>query len=346
MKFQGGFVAHFVAFAGAVLALGCGAQHAPPETTVEPGESATTAPAVPPAASTSPPAAGGPAPAQPASACGACTSWGAPVAHGALPAVLPESSGLAYSGRHAGVLYTHNDSGDSARFFAIDENANVLSEFHLDGVTAYDWEDIAVGPCPTGSCVYVADSGDGNLSRDHYTIYRIAEPEVIPTDGSAVSVRYESFHFVYPDEGGRHNSEALMVHPQTGRVFVTIKMGGRPSTYELPQPLVDGQTQTLVQVGILPLPPQDSIVTAADFHPCGDRMLVRTVQSLFELSAPGQPVEALFRAAAVKVPLASDEPQGEAVTYARDGSRYFTTSETGAHPQPLNIVSCANRSGP
>ena len=72
-------------------------------------------------------------------------------------------------------------------------------------------------------------------------------------------------------------------------------------------------------------------------------MLVRTTESLYELSAPGGEVEALVAAAPVKVPVAAQEPQGEAVTYAPDGRRYFTTSETGG-PQPLNIVTCLDPS--
>ena len=51
------------------------------------------------------------------------------------------ASGLAASHRHPGVLYTHNDSGDTPRFFAIDANANVLAEVRLDGANALDREE-------------------------------------------------------------------------------------------------------------------------------------------------------------------------------------------------------------
>ena len=288
---------------------------------------------------TTPPA---PTPDAGAGVCGACTKWSDPVPHGQLPDVLPELSGLAASPRYPGLLYTHNDSGDSARFFVMDENAALIAEMRLGGATAVDWEDIAVGPCPSGSCVYLGDIGDGSASRPDYTIHRVAEPASRPASGSVTTVSYESFRFLYPDDGGRHNAEALLVHPQSGRVFVIIKMGGRPSVYELPQPLVPGSMQTLVNVGTLRLPQADSIVTGADFHPCGDRMLVRTTGSLYELSAPGEGVDALFAATPVEVPVAAQEPQGEAVTYSPDGRRYFTSSETGNDPQPLNIVSCVS----
>jgi hypothetical protein len=275
----------------------------------------------------------------PSAACGVCTTWSQPVGQGHLSSRLPELSGLAASRVHPGLLYTHNDSGDSAHFFAMDESGVLKAELRLDGATALDWEDIAVGPCPSGSCVHVADIGDNSAARDEYTIYRVPEPQVMPSDGAAVSAGYDRLTFVYPDNNGSYNSEALLVHPQTGRIFVIVKMGGRPAVYEMPPPLTPGPLKTLVASGTLRLPAADSIVTGADFHPCGDRMLVRTTESLYELSAPGKPVETLFAATPVKVPVAT-EPQGEAVTYSLDGRRYFTSSETGPEPPPVNVVSC------
>jgi hypothetical protein len=250
-----------------------------------------------------------------------------------------ELSGLAASRKHPGILYAHNDSGDTPRVFAMDEKGTVVSEIRLDGASSWDWEDISVGPCPAGSCLYVADTGDGSNARDHYTIYRLPEPAALPSGGVTVS-SFERFHFVYPDDGGRHNSEALMVHPVSGRMFVIIKMGGRPSLYEMPQPLVPDERKTLRHLGVLALPAADSIVTGAALHPCRNRMLVRTVDGLYELSAPGTATEALLTATPVKVPFAAQEPQGEAVTYGLDGRRYLTSSETGDEPQPVNIVTC------
>jgi hypothetical protein len=276
-----------------------------------------------------------------APACGSgCAVWGQSVPHGALPSFIPESSGLAASHRHLGLLYTHNDSGDTPRFFAIDQNANVLAEMHLDGANALDWEDIAVGPCPAGWCVYPADIGDNTATRAYDTIYRVAEPATVPSDGSVVPVAWDSMTFVYPD--GAHNAEALLVHPVSGRMFVIIKAGGAPNVYEIPQPFAAGapNPQTLRKVATLKLPNADSIVTGGDFHPCGDRMLVRTVGGLYEFSAPGGTVDALFAATPRAVPFPAEEPQGEAVTYSLDGLRYFMTSETGDHPQPLDIVTC------
>src|SRR5215213_1725953 len=64
-----------------------------------------------------------------------------------LPATLHESSGLAVSHRQAGVLWTHNDSGDGAELFAVDVSGRALGTSRITGAENEDWEDVAVGPC-------------------------------------------------------------------------------------------------------------------------------------------------------------------------------------------------------
>ncbi|KAL4227265.1 hypothetical protein ACF0H5_012711 [Mactra antiquata] len=103
-------------------------------------------------------------------------------------------SGCAASRVHPGVLYVHNDHGDSARIFALDRNtAKVVGEFLISGARNNDWEDIAVGPCDWAdarSCIYILDGG----SADEYpgyenTVYRVVEPDrmnitQLPVDSS------------------------------------------------------------------------------------------------------------------------------------------------------------------
>jgi hypothetical protein len=84
-------------------------------------------------------------------------------------------------------------------------------------------------------------------------------------------------------------------------------------------------------------------VTAADLSPCGNALLVRTTERLYELrSMDGAPatVGALLLAKHDDVPLAM-EPQGEAVSYAADGLGYVTASELdGAATASVNAVAC------
>src|SRR4051812_14016824 len=71
--------------------------------------------------------------------CSRCEAWGLPQILAPLPPVLEELSGLAVSAAHRGVVYAHNDSGDSARFFAFRIDGVPLGEFRLEGVDAIDW---------------------------------------------------------------------------------------------------------------------------------------------------------------------------------------------------------------
>jgi len=271
--------------------------------------------------------------------CRWCSAYGAVTHLGAIPAKLPELSGLAASRTHPGILYAHNDSGDTARFFAINDKAEITAEMDLTGATAVDWEDIAVGPCPAGSCVYLGDIGDNGLTRTEYVMYRVIEPDVLATDGSASSVTYERFPFVYPD--GKHNAETLLVHP-SGRVFVVVKVKGVPAgVYELPSPLTSGVQATLQRVSaVMPATPTE-LFTGGSFHPCGDRLLLRTYESLYELidASDGGPL-GVFQSPPTMVPVAQ-EVQGEGVTYSLDGDSYFTSSETvGALVAQLSRVGC------
>ena len=79
-------------------------------------------------------------------------------------AIEIEISGVVASLAHDGVYYVHNDSGDSARFFAVDVTGKALATFTVSGATAVDWEDLARGPCPTtaGTCVFLGDIGDNS----------------------------------------------------------------------------------------------------------------------------------------------------------------------------------------
>ena len=90
-------------------------------------------------------------------------------------------SGLAYqpSGSSApGVLWAHADSGADAEIHALTETGDHLATYPLEGATATDWEDIAVGPGPEDdtSYVYVGDIGDNTSVRGDVTVYRVATP--------------------------------------------------------------------------------------------------------------------------------------------------------------------------
>ncbi len=268
---------------------------------------------------------------------GACDAFGEVRALGVVGAAqLVEISGLAASRAHPGRLYAHNDSGDEARFFALSEAGQPLGELRLTGVKAIDWEDMAVGPCPSRSCVYLGDIGDNRRVRERYVVHRVPEPE----RAESQAVPFESLAFVYPHQE-RHNAEALLVHPTTGDIYVVTKSRvGLPSAvYRFPSPVEPARTHTLVHVADLPIPTgRDAPLSAGDIHPSGRSVLFRTYDKVFLLTAPdGQPFEAAFQATPVPLPAAA-EPQGEAIAFRHDGRGYFTVSE--GKLAPLHFVGC------
>ena len=84
---------------------------------------------------------------------------------------ITESSGLA---EVAGRVWTHNDSGDTPRFFLFDRNGTHLAIVELDGARAVDWEDLCAFQRDGRQYIAVADAGDNDRRRDHVEIY-IAE---------------------------------------------------------------------------------------------------------------------------------------------------------------------------
>ena len=85
---------------------------------------------------------------------------------------ITESSGLAASRCQYNVLWTLNDSGDDAYFFAIDLNGHNLGTWKIAGVENIDWEDIALNKDKAGKCfIYIGEIGDNKLRRREHAVY-------------------------------------------------------------------------------------------------------------------------------------------------------------------------------
>ncbi len=255
-----------------------------------------------------------------------CRAWAEPVDAGLLPSELRELSGLVASRTQPGVLYAHNDSGDAARFFALDTAGQLLATFSLEGARARDWEDVALGPCPAGTCLYLGDIGDNGRVREDYAVFRVPEPEV--ATGSA-AVAWERLPYVFPG-GEKHNAEALVMHATTGRLYLLTKERTGPSAvYRFPALSPDVVVE-LEHVATLPVPASgDNQLTGADLNVCGTSLLLRLYNRLVELRLPAdaEDFEAIFSARPITVPVSGEEEQGEAVAWSADGRRYFTASE-------------------
>ena len=245
---------------------------------------------------------------------------------------LTEISGIHVGVRNPGIWWVHNDSGDTARVFALDATGAVRGTYSLTGATAVDWEDIAVvaGPSAGSGSIYAADIGDNALARTEIQLYRVAEPAV-PATGPAVTEALsgvETLHLTYPD--GPHDAETLMVDPDTGDVIVITKLlfGGTVGVYRAAGPLADGSTTELTKVADLAYPSGlANAVTGGDVAADGSAVVIRTYGAVRVYNRPkGGTLWHAFDAAPCNAPLPS-ELQGEAVTFNPGATSIATVSE-------------------
>jgi hypothetical protein len=255
-------------------------------------------------------------------------------------ATLNEVSGIVGSRSIPDTLWVHNDSGDSARFFAISKQGSLLGQFSLTGATAVDWEDMAIGPkTGGGNYLYLADIGDNAETRSDISIYRVTEPQST-TSAAIAAANYKRLRLKYPD--GAHNAESFFVDPISGDLYIVTKaVTGR--VYRAPANSFDSVTQpvTLMELGNLNV--ALLFPTAADISPDGRFILIRnplTTAYLYERDANQTVWDALQRTPiAVTLPV---ESQGEAIGWAADGKGFYTTSEfNGAGPRPIYYYAVA-----
>lgn len=277
----------------------------------------------------------------------------APVARAALgEAQLLEASGLVASPSQPDVLWLHNDSGDSARLFAVATDGRALGALALPNLAAIDIEDLAAGPCPdlSGPCLYASDTGDNKLKREELVVYAVPEPFVAPDRPLAENAEAPFvwiFPLVIPE---RANVEALIVLPDASAMLLFEKTEGEQARifrYRAPwTPLIPATVEVTATLAIdAPLPPLRQI-TAADVHPSGTRVLLRTYAAVYEARldlAAGVGAERLDRVELAQVVTGLEEPQGEAVAYDSAGTGIWTVSESpsGEPGPPLHHAACA-----
>ena len=240
---------------------------------------------------------------------------------------LPEASGLAASRKAPGRFWSHNDSGEPA-LIALDSNGRVTGRLQLSGAKVEDWEAVAVGPCPSGSCIYVADIGDNDAERQRITIYRVAEP----TASTGTAQVTDVFHATYPD--GARDAESLLVTTE-GRLYIVTKGDtGAVSLYRFPTELHPATTMRLERVGAPrdrgPLGANDRI-TDGTVSPDGRWVVLRSRQTL--MFYRGEDLLAGNWREAGRVALSTlGERQGEGVAFGSDSSVYLM-SEGGGKKQ-------------
>jgi hypothetical protein len=237
-----------------------------------------------------------------------------------------ELSGLVLSRSQDQVLWTHNDSGDSARVFAVAPDGRLLADVAVTAAENVDWEDIAIGP---GDALYVADIGDNKSQRPDIVVYRMPEPNVT---GAAPrpTAPAQRMTLRYPD--GAHDAEALVVDPSSGAlVIVTKTYGGTAGVYVADHPSTDATT-TLRRAGSVSIGIGNAVTAGVSAN--GRTIVLRTLDRAFVWSrGRGESVaSALRRAPCEAGARLLGEGQGEAIALTPGGRAFYTVPE-GDRPE-------------
>jgi hypothetical protein len=256
---------------------------------------------------------------------------------------LKESSGVAVSRAHRGVIWTHNDSGDGPYVYASDTAGADFGALRVTGAMALDWEAMALGPCPAdpGDCLYFADTGDNYEQRPWVTVYAIPEPAppAGPADTTRATAAAAALHLTYP--GGPADVEAVYVGRDGGLYFVTKGRTDGVRLYRVGRTAWGARAVAPAEfVQRLPITPDNRVgrsVTGAALSEDGTRAVIRTYSEvyLFAVAPDGR-----LAPHPTVCWLGGLESQGEAVDFL-DAATLVLTTEAGRGVTGLiHIVRC------
>lgn len=235
---------------------------------------------------------------------------------------IVESSGLVRSRRWPNVFWTHNDSGDRARIFAIrrdgtgvNNRATSNSGIQVIGAKNMDWEDIAVD---SEGYLIIGDIGNNIFHRPKLTLYRVEEPDPFKDQSTA---RAEKISIYFPDRPPPAlDSEALFWAKGSIYLLSKTRNGVNTGLYRV------NETQPREAVPLIRIGSFDfqTPVTAADASPDGRLLAVLTYKAVWIFQRPrGKDNYLLGKSSVFPV----QAGQCEAVCF--DGDRLLIGNEAG-----------------
>lgn len=252
---------------------------------------------------------------------------------------ITESSGLAASRCQQDVLWTHNDSGDDAFIFAIATTGKHLGTWRVTNARNADWEDLSTYKDESGTCyLYIGDIGNNKRERAEQRVYRVREPLVSP-EGNSSSKKNplqtdpaEAVVFRYPDTP--HDAETMFVQPKTGDIYVLTKRVDGPSlVFKIRPGFGSAAVTPAIKVGEVSVPAvPNGLLTGGTVSSDASRVVICDYSAGYELDLGGSAnFDDVWKAKPVQIDL-GDRKQGEAVSFAADGSSIFATSEKRNSP--------------
>ena len=190
---------------------------------------------------------------------------------------ISESSGIARSRQFADCYWTHNDSGDSARIFAIQADGKLIRQVRITGARNRDWEDIAIDG---DGHLYIGAFGNNSAKRTDLKVLKLVEPD--PRAGKTrlpLTVRVkEVYPFRFPD--GNFDCEGLFI--LDGKIHIVNKVyNGKTGLYVMADPTTTG-TNVLKRVDDI----DELSITAADANPAGTRIALLSYNHVVVFNRP------------------------------------------------------------
>lgn len=258
-------------------------------------------------------------------------------------AALNESSGLAASPTHPGVLWTHNDSGDKPRLFASTLEGRHLAVLTLSGAGAEDWEDLASFSLDGKAYLLAADTGDNRSKRKSCTLYVVEEPILDLRQPAVDLTRKPAWTQTFTYEDGPRNCEAVAVDVKSGQIYLLSKEDLPAVLYTLELKKDAAAEEMMVARPLAPvhLPqpdPQDlledpiygkyrSQPTALDISPDSSRALVVTYKDAYLFRRPkGLSWQQSFKSD-FKIIRLPKRLQGESGCFTSDGRAIIVGTE-------------------
>jgi PKD repeat protein len=243
---------------------------------------------------------------------------------------ITEASGIIASRLNPNVLWTHNDSGDGPRLFALDSAGTHLGQVLFEGVPEGDWEDVATGPHPTTGepALFVVDNADAGL-----VVHIAAEPLLEEAGASVIATEVMDVPLTFAD-GEDRDIDTLMVDPVTGDLYLAVlETNGNTAFWQVRAPLAETgmELRRAGQVDLAALGDSGQ-ASGAEFSPLGDLLMVRTNDGAWMWRWDRtQRAQDVLLVEPCPMPTAT-EPQGEAIGFAADGGGYWTVSEEAHQP--------------
>ncbi|MFK3980679.1 hypothetical protein ACI2K4_09930 [Micromonospora sp. NPDC050397] len=238
---------------------------------------------------------------------------------------LTEISGLAATDDGYVAVNDSADLESRRKVFFLDRRCRVTRTVSYPS-RPRDTEDMAIARDGT---IWVADIGDNDRVRETIGLWRLARGANSPV----------AHRFTYPD--GAHDAEALLLAGD-GTPIVVTKDPGTARLYAPAQPPRAGATVPLRRVGQFGLPSTGTgnpwgvlgrlVVTGGATSADGTRVVLRTYADAFEFDVTDGDVAKAVTEGEPRITPLPNEPQGESITYSRDGRSLLTVSETSDQP--------------